>query len=121
MFPITVPLPRALIQELQSAELAAWEDHEAALHQGRQPSRVPLVYTVCERALGGRRAALVIENAAEAADVYYAVCAGTFQLLEQPTGRRQYKAACEIANQLRPIANTVDARMVALWPAPSGY
>lgn len=53
----------------------------------------------------------------EAAEVYYALCSGTFQLEHMgylPTAKR-------LANRLRDAAGRHDADLVKYWPAPSGY
>jgi hypothetical protein len=111
-YPIRIKLTAAVLEELGQCELGSWEDLNG---EDRDPDEDldsrPLAshtYAVVERS---PRTVLIINNQAEAEDVYYAVCSGTFQLYHLHSARR-------IANILRPHALP---ETVKLWPAPTGY
>ena len=110
-YPIRIKLRAPVLEELGQCELGSWEDLT-----GPDPDPEGLIertleshtYAVVERS---PKTVLVINNADEAEDVYYAVCSGTFQLYF-------LRAAHKIADVLRPHAL---AETVKLWPAPTGY
>lgn len=110
-FPIGITLSKALCEELSECEMGAYEDAERAVEKGEENDR-PLeahTYVVAKRDKDKNR--IVIQNADEAEDVYYAVCSGTFMQLNSAA----FRAACRIANVLRPYAFP---ETVKLWPKP---
>lgn len=110
-YPIRIKLSAAVLEKLGQCELGSWEDLNGDDPDPEGLESRPLeshTYAVVERS---PKTVLVINNPAEAEDVYYAVCSGTFQLY-------YLRAARKIADRLRPHALP---ETVKLWPGPSGY
>jgi hypothetical protein len=112
-FPIVIKMYAPHIEELMHSERGSFEDMEGHLAKGELPLERPLeshTYTIAQR----HKTKLVINNPAEAEDVFFAVCSGTFQGYSHGT----FKAACRIADVLRPIVKVHYPETVALWNKP---
>lgn len=112
-FPIVIRMYAPHIQELLNSERGSYDDMMQYAEKGELPLERPLeshVYTVAQR----HKAMLVINNAAEAEDVYFAVCSGTFQGYSRGT----FAAACKVADVLRPIVKKYNPETVKLWDKP---
>ena len=112
-FPIKLRVNPDPLGELVQSECGRWEDHGTPDHGVFDPARCecddkphPFVYLIANR----YTTRLEIRDAAEAEEVYWAVCSGTFQL-------SHFKVARRIADALRPY---VKAATVRRWPAPTG-
>lgn len=102
---VTIQIPKKLLAELSAAEAGAYDDAASGRTTGR-----PLeshTHKIAQR-FASR---LVITSKAEAEDVYYAVCSGTFQSQSIAC----WNVANRIADNLRPY---VKPETVARWPAP---
>lgn len=115
--PIHIRLSARLARELADCEEGAYSDAKEASDFGRNCTR-PVeshAHTVASEAAfkaGSKRDAfLVIDSAAKADDMYYAVCSGVFKSKIPATLR----AAQRIANILRPYANP---DTVKVWDKP---
>lgn len=116
MYPIYLKVSPAALRELAACEEGAYSDaaHEQAM--GRAPARDPKTHAhvVADR----YSTQLRIDNDAEAVDMYYAVCSGTFQVTDE---KNFLHSACKIADWLRPIVERASPDTVKLWPCPNGY
>lgn len=115
---ITIRLSHAAFDELHASEYGSYEDH---LPEDGGPAAARFGSThlvdILERSPRGRNDTRITLTDSEAAEVYYALCSGTFQLEYKgflPTARR-------LADRLRDAARRYDADLVRRWPAPSGY
>lgn len=117
-FPIRIRLSERLRAELSACEEGSYSDMQAEADAGREPDR-PLSSHTHIIASRKPRGFLVIRNAAEADDVYYSVCSGTFALREKTDEfPGNLRAARRIANILRPYAKPETVRM---FPHADGY
>lgn len=99
---IKIRVSPAALEELQHSEYGSWED-AGCPDTGHR-------YAVLQRHI----AQIEVRDDAEAADLYYAVCSGTFQLTHLPVARR-------LADALREAAERHDPEVVRRWDGPSGY
>lgn len=110
-YPIILKMSTVALRELAESEEGSFSDSLTDSENGLTPDREPRAhaYMIASRL----KTRLAIFNDAEAIDVYYAVCSGTFQLTH-------YRAAVRIADWLRPVVARVSPKTVIRWPAPSG-
>lgn len=101
-FPVVIRMTPEQVAELVESEEGAYADDTEA---GRPLEAHP--HTVAQRF----RWRLEIRNDAEAQEMYFAVCSGTFQ-------RSHFGAACSIADALRAVVRERNPAMVQTWPAP---
>lgn len=109
--PIHIRLATRLCVELAACEEGAYEDSCVADAAGRNEGRPPASHAHVVALNGADKGVLVIRTAAEADDMYYAVCSGVFKSKTPATLR----AAQRIADILRPFAT---AETVRVWPKP---
>ena len=106
---IKIRINPAALEEFQHSEHGSYEDHGSP--------DVGHVWNILQRHTG----LIEVRSDAEAAEVFYAVCSGTFQLDAPEEGKVYFRTACRIADKLREAARRSDPEMVARWKAPSGY
>lgn len=116
-FPIRIRINPAALDAFQRSEEGSHEDWKGGL----QPYDSVYGDTHVFDILGRYRAVIEVRNADEAAEVYTAVCSGTFQLNDPEEGKPYFRTACRIANALRPVVAAYHPREVTRWPRPSGY
>ena len=101
---IKIRISKPALEEFQQSEYGSWED-AGCPDTGH-------VYAILQRHI----AQIEVRDDAEAAEVFCAVCSGTFQL--------EYKGflrtARRIANALREAAARHDPEVVHLWSHPTG-
>lgn len=118
---ITIRLSNAAATELYCSEYGSYEDHENELAEGE--TKVPGRYgdthacDIIQRSPRGRNDTRITLTDSEAAELYYAICSGTFQLED----KGYLRTARRLADRLRDAARRYDADLVRHWPAPSGY
>ena len=130
IFPVRIRIASDMLDDFRECELGSYEDYEGLMQgdaEDQQEARDGLygtthVYEILGRALDRSRRLNTIElrDENEAAEVYYAVCSGTFQL--SPRGLR---AARRLADQLRPVLQEPQweerfSTLLAQWPRPEG-
>lgn len=115
-FPIKIRINPIALEEFRDSEYGSFEDDEEGVTRSYSPLHA---YEI----LGRAPAAIIVNDADEAAEIYWRVCSGTFQLNNQDDGenRQYFKTACRIAAALRPAVQEAHPSVVAVWPAPSGY
>jgi hypothetical protein len=110
--PVIIALSNRMCRELSAAEEGAYDDALDVEPSGRIRDPRTHAHLVAKRdAEMGR---LRILSLAEAADLYYAICSGTFQNSSAEAAR----AALLLAPKLRESARRVDPEMVRMWPGP---
>jgi hypothetical protein len=108
---IRIRLATHLCVELAACEEGAYEDSCVAAVAGRNEGRPPASHAHVVATNGADKGVLVISTAAEADDMYYAVCSGVFKSKVPATLR----AAQRIADILRPFAQPETVRV---WDKP---
>ena len=106
---IKIRISPAALEEFQQSECGAWED-AGGPDTGH-------AYCILQR----HAAQIEVRDDAEAAQVYYAACSGSFQIDDPAYGQRYFRTACRIADKLRDAARRYDPDMVSTWAAPSGH
>lgn len=111
MDPITIRLAPWMCEELSACEEGAYADSCHLIRIGEPVERQLASHTHIVAHRDALKGKIVIRTKAEAEDVYYAVCSGVFKAKTTHT----YRAACRIANLLRPYA---EPETVRVWPEP---
>jgi hypothetical protein len=113
---IIVSLNNALCRELASAEEGAYDDardqEERERPQGADRPTVSHAHAVALREASAGR--VRVRSIAEAIDMYYAVCSGTFKLRSPEA----FRAAVRIADNLRETVRSASPETVKRWPRP---
>lgn len=115
---IAIRLSNAAATELYHSEYGSYEDH-TPVDGGPAAARYGETH-VCDLIMRGHRqktSTRILLTDSEAAEFYYALCSGTFQLHD----KGYFQTACRLADRLRDAARRHDADLVKHWPAPSGY
>ena len=119
---IIIRMSNAAATDLYHAEYGSYEDQSYDMAEGEIEAlgRWSNAHA-CDIIMRGKRGqtstSITLLDDSEAAEMYYAICSGTFQLEHMgylSTARR-------LANQLRDAARRHSAELVRTWPAPSGY
>lgn len=110
VFPIVIKISAVHLDELASSEMGSYDDMSQQPADKRERQLDSHCCVIAQR----YKTKLVINNLAEAEDVYYAVCSGTFMKRD----KRSYTMACKIADILRPIVKEHCPETVRLWDAP---
>ena len=115
-YPIRLKVSPAALSELAACEEGAYEDAVREFRRGNIGDRDPRTHAhvVAQR----YKSQLRIDNDAEAVDMYYAVCSGTFQVTEE---KNFLHTARKIADWLRPIVERVSLETAKQFPQPDGY
>lgn len=143
-YPVKFKLAIDLVDELRECELGSWEDYtnlRASTDADDHSEADDMIYGSVHRyAILGRvlenfpahmhstrgMVTVVLANADEVAEVYYAAVSGTFQIrdADDEGSERRYRAACRICDTLRSyLLASADAdhhALVRQWPAPLG-
>lgn len=119
---ITIRLSNAAATELYHSEYGSYEDQQNDMDAGAISvlGRWSDAHA-CDIIMRGKRrqnsTTITLLDDSEAAEMYYAICSGTFQL----DYKGYLRTAKRLADQLRDAARRHSAELVRSWPAPSGY
>jgi hypothetical protein len=92
------------LEEFRLSECGRWEDHGCPYDR---PDNKPLAYNL----LGRFKTLIALVDQAEVNEVWWALCAGSFQV-------HRPRAATALAKRLRPYVS--DKALLAEWPHPKG-
>ena len=109
---IAIRLSNAAATDLYCCESGSYDDNDGEARYGDTH--------VCDLIMRGHRqktSTRITLTDSEAAEFYFALCSGTFQLHDMG----YFQTACRLADRLRDAARRHDADLVKHWPAPSGY
>lgn len=109
---IAIRLSNAAATDLYCCESGSYDDNDGEARYGDTHA-----CDIIQRSPRGRNDTRITLTDSEAAELYYAICSGTFQLED----KGYLRTARRLADRLRDAARRHDADLVKHWPAPSGY